>query len=83
MSNREASETVEGPYEARDGVVWKKPVETDHGDGKMSITIGFPVCLMHDVVGGDDEAKQQAAVAVANLMNAGHAVLSEQEGGHG
>lgn len=51
-------------YYAEGGVVWKRPIrtKTDHGH---SITIGFPVCEMHDAAGA------AAAVSVAALMNRG------------
>lgn len=54
-------------YYAKDGMVWKSPVTTHNGDGSMSITIGFPVCKMHEAVGED------AAEAVAELMTRGDA----------
>jgi hypothetical protein len=57
---------TEKPYYAKDGMVWKHPETTHHADGSMSMTIGFPVCEMHEAVGKD------AAETVAALMNAGH-----------
>lgn len=59
-------EDTQTPYYAKDGMVWKHPIETMKLDGTLSITIGFPVCKMHDAVGED------AAEAVAQLMNIGH-----------
>lgn len=56
-------------YYAKDGVVFKSPVERKRPDGGMNITIGFPVCTMHEAVGDD------AAETVAQLMNAGEAAL--------
>lgn len=53
------------PYYAKDGVVWKAPVETVNEDGTKSISIGFPVCIMHDCVSAD------GAEAVAELLNLG------------
>lgn len=69
-----------GPYYAENGTIWKRPIETDNGDGTRGITIGFPVCTMHPAC-GDDQAK-----IVAALMNAGHAApdpRSNQEEGDG
>lgn len=59
-----------GPYYAKDGMVWKHPVYTKRDDGTTTITIGFPVCRMHDAVGDD------AAETVAQLMNAGASTLT-------
>ena len=53
------------PYYAKDGMVWKHPLETKV-EGGSRITIGFPVCKMHDAVG------DKAAASVAELMNLGH-----------
>lgn len=55
------------PYYAKDGVVWKHPVHKKNNDGTTTITVGFPVCEMHDAVGAD------AAETVAELMNLGDA----------
>jgi len=57
---------TKAPYYAKNGAVWKKPIETLHPDGGRSISMGFPICTMHEAV-GDDAAKDVAA-----LMNAGH-----------
>ncbi len=54
-------------YYAKDGMVWKSPVTTHNAHGSMSITIGFPVCKMHEAVGED------AAGSVAELMTRGDA----------
>lgn len=62
------------PYYAKDGMVWKHPIHTKHADGSTGITIGFPVCEMHDAVGAD------SAEIVAQLMNAGDAALKTAEG---
>ena len=55
----------EQPYYAKDGIVWKASIETKHADQSSSFTLAFPVCSMSEAVGDD------AADAVANLMNAG------------
>ena len=54
------------PYYAKNGMVWKHPLETLKDDGGKTISLGFPICKMHEAV-GDDAAEQ-----VANLMNLGH-----------
>lgn len=54
-----------GPYYAKDGMVWKRPEHKSNPDGSTTITVGFPVCKMHDCVGPD------AAAGVAHLMNVG------------
>ena len=53
-----------GPYTADGNVVRKKPETTKNADGSSSITIGFPVCVMHEAASGQ-------AATVASLMNAG------------
>lgn len=60
-----------GPYYAEHGMVWKDSIETANEDGSISVTMGFPVCTMHEIVGED------AADTVAELMNAGDAALSK------
>jgi hypothetical protein len=60
---REAKQ-FNGRYYAKDGVVWKAPI-AHRNVGSTSISIGFPVCKMHDAVG------PEAAEAVAALMNLG------------
>lgn len=62
------------PYYAQNGAVWKHPIHTRNEDGTTSITIGFRVCTMSEMVGPD------AAETVAVLMNAGHlATLADDE----
>lgn len=60
-----AKDQREGPYYAQAGMVWKRPVKTKNADGSTTISIGFPVCQMHDCVG------PEAAAGVAHLMNVG------------
>lgn len=62
-------DVAKGSYYAKDGFVWKRPVEKKVSGGTQ-ITIGFPVCKMHDAVGDD------AAETVAQLMNLGEALSS-------
>ena len=62
----------DGHYYAKDGTVWKAPVETVNDDGSRNISIGFPVCTMHRIVG------LEAAEIVARLMNAGAAALGDE-----
>jgi hypothetical protein len=57
-------------YYAKGDTVYKRPVYKRNGNGTQDISIGFPVCVMHDVVG------QEAAETVAELMNAGSNVTS-------
>lgn len=57
-------------YYGKDGAVWKAPIETRKEGGATTISIGFKVCTMTDVVGCE------AADTVADLMNAGVAALS-------
>ena len=52
------------PYYAKDGKVWKAAIRKAGPNGGTSITMGFPVCTMHDVAEG-----QEALVAA--LMNRG------------
>ncbi|MEA6930782.1 hypothetical protein ONR30_23660, partial [Salmonella enterica subsp. enterica serovar Kentucky] len=56
-------------YYGQDGAVWKAPIETRKEAGSTTISIGFKVCTMTDVVG------PEAADTVADLMNAGVAAL--------
>lgn len=56
-------------YYARDGVVRKNPIRIEKPEGGTVITIGFPVCIMHECVGAS------SAETVAALMNAGEAAL--------
>ncbi|APT60036.1 hypothetical protein RGI145_22385 [Roseomonas gilardii] len=60
-----ASEHTDGRYYARDGLVYKAPVQHDEPDGSTSFSLGFPVCKMLEYVGED------AAETVALLMNQG------------
>jgi hypothetical protein len=55
-------------YYSKGETIWKRPVSRRVENGTL-ITMGFPVCTMHDA------AKGQAAI-VAQLMNAGAVVLS-------
>jgi hypothetical protein len=57
----------DGSYYAKDGVVWKRPVETKTAGGSR-ISIVFPVCKMSDIVG------EEGAETVAELMNQGDAI---------
>lgn len=60
--------TYDGSYYAEAGIVWKAPIRTPNADGTTCISIGFPVCTMHEAVGAG------TAETVAKLMNAGEAV---------
>jgi hypothetical protein len=51
-------------YYAKDGLVWKRPVETKRENGTTTVSIGFPVCRMHDAAEGQEGV-------VAELMNRG------------
>lgn len=64
---------TKGPYYASAGKVWKHPIERRNDDGSRTISLGFPVCTMHECVG------DESAEAVANLMNAGHLAKGEKE----
>lgn len=62
----------EQTYYAKDGKVWKHPVETKTKGGK-SVTVGFPVCTMTAVVGEEAAARidctlgiGEASAAIAN-----------------
>jgi hypothetical protein len=44
----------DGSYYAKDGIVWKSPIQNKHADGSLTITIGFPVCKMHDAAEGQE-----------------------------
>lgn len=68
MKDRDA---MDGRYYAENGKVWKAPVATKTETGQ-SISIGFPVCTMHDAAG------KEAAVTVAALMNLGAAARQWQ-----
>jgi hypothetical protein len=61
-----------GPYYAKNGKVWKHAISRKVNGGQ-SITMGFPVCVMHDAV------REDAAQTVADLMNAGHVALAKAE----
>jgi hypothetical protein len=65
---------TEGPYYAKAGCVWKRPIQRHDEVAKVThITMGFRVCRMMDEVG------DEAAETVAALMNAGDAALNKQE----
>ncbi len=55
---------LNGRYYARDGMVYKAPLRRKTETG-YAISMGFPVCKMHDAAGDD------AAETVAALMNLG------------
>jgi hypothetical protein len=59
------SQASEPTYYARDGRVFKSPVSRKHADGSTGITLGFPICDMHDAAG------DEAAPVLALLMNRG------------
>ncbi len=54
----------EHPYYAKDGKVFKAAVREPGPNGGTKITMGFPVCTMHDAAEGQE-------AAVAGLMNRG------------
>jgi hypothetical protein len=54
----------EHPYYAKDGKVWKAAIREPGPNGGTKITMGFPVCVMHDAAEGQE-------AAVAGLMNRG------------
>lgn len=62
-----AASEARAPYYAEAGMVWKHPVSKRAEGGGMTISIGFPVCSMHEAVG------DEAAAKVATLMNLGDA----------
>lgn len=59
-------ETTDAPlYYARDGLVWKRPIETRWPEGGGStFTLGFPVCKLHEACAGQEEI-------VAAILNRG------------
>lgn len=79
----------EQPYYAKHGKVWKSAIREPGPNGGTKITMGFPVCIMHDAAEGQE-------VAVAALMNRGdiadelvealkaiiHAVATEADAAH-
>ncbi len=52
------------PYYAKDGKVWKSAIRKAGPNGGTKITMGFPVCVMHEAAEGQE-------AAVAGLMNRG------------
>lgn len=67
-------EMPDGPYEAIDGVVFRKSVEMRNDDGTTSYTLGFPVCRPDKAVGAEQ------ANTIAMLMNAGDAAFRKAQG---
>lgn len=57
---------MDGRYYAEGRMVLRAPIKTDNADGTSSISIGFPVCKMHEA------AADQAAI-MAFLLNQGAA----------
>lgn len=57
---------MDGRYYAEGRMVLRAPIKTDNADGTSSISIGFPVCKMHEA------AADQAAI-MAFLLNQGSA----------
>lgn len=53
------------PYQAKDGMVWKRPIHTPRDGGGVTIQVGFPVARMTEYAGGEQ------AATVAALMNRG------------
>lgn len=47
---------TERPYYAKNGLVWKRPVYTEQEDGSTSISMGFPVCKLHEACAGQEKA---------------------------
>lgn len=55
-------------FEARGRRVFALPEETPQGDGSTKVTMGFPVCTIHEcIVNGELSAK-----AIAKIMNLHH-----------
>jgi hypothetical protein len=69
-NRKETRDPLDGSYYAKDGKVWKAPHATKTDTGR-SISMGFPVCTMHEAVGAE------AAETVAALMNAGVKALAQ------
>lgn len=42
--------TCDGRYYAKDGRVWKAPLETVKPDGRRNVCMGFPVCRLEEYV---------------------------------
>ena len=61
--NQRASD---GSYYAQGRTVRRAPLEKPLPQGGKSISIGFPVCVLHDAVG------DEAAVIIADAMNLAH-----------
>lgn len=49
-------------YYAEDGKVWKRPVEKTIGNGQRAVTLGFPICTMHEACEGQE-------AGLAELLN--------------
>lgn len=47
------SHTCDGRYYAKDGRVWKAPLETVKHDGSRNLRMGFPVCRIEEYVSED------------------------------
>lgn len=67
MTTPSAEAVMDGTYYAKGDVVWKSPTSTDRPNGGRSISLGFPVCQMHE------SCSDQAAVVAAALNS--HAQL--------
>lgn len=68
----QSTDDFDGTYYAKHGMVWKRPERRRKPDGGTAISLGFPVCKMHEAVG------DEAAETVAALMNAGAAALASE-----
>jgi hypothetical protein len=56
----------DGPlYYVEGGMVWQRPITTHREDGSATVSMGFPACIMHEII-GDEQAPKVAA-----LMNKG------------
>jgi len=62
-----AGNDFDGSYYAKHGLVYKRPLRRQKPEGGTAISLGFPVCKMHEAAGDD------AAETVAALMNRGEA----------
>lgn len=67
----ERGEQLEPVYAFRQERVFKEPVSSTDGNGKTTITIGFPVCKPDEIIGPD------AGKNIASLMNLGEHYLKD------
>lgn len=72
LANNQSFVGGQEPYYVDGDQIRKRPVKTNKENGRSSVSLGFPICKLHDACKGQE-------TTLATLLNLGTEALARKE----